>query len=76
MIFVKKKIHYITGVTMPNAFSGHQFVIRKGIVRMDQMNLQEHVKLLVPVQILTIFDAKMENVSITAMFVMVKMSGK
>ena len=61
---------------MPNAFSGHQFVIRKGIVRTDQMNLQELVKLLVPVQILTIFDAKMENVSITAMFVMVKMSGK
>ena len=61
---------------MPSAFSGHQFVIRKGIVRTDQMNLQELVKLLVPVQILTIFDAKMENVSITAMFVMVKMSGK
>ena len=61
---------------MPNAFSGLQFVIRKGIVPTDQMNLQELVKLLVPVQILTIFDAKMENVSITAMFVMVKMSGK
>ena len=61
---------------MPNAFSGHQFVIRKGIVRMDQMNLQELVKLLVPVQILIISDVKMENVSITAMFVMVKMSGK
>ena len=66
----------VIGVTMPSAFSGHQFVIRKGIVRTDQMNLQELVKLLVPVQILTIFDAKMENVSITAMFVMVKMSGK
>ena len=61
---------------MPNAFSGLQFVIRKGIVRTDQMNLQELVKLLVPVQILTISDAKMENVSITAMFVMVKMNGK
>ena len=61
---------------MPNAFSGHQFVIRKGIVQTDQMNLQELAKLLVPVQILTISDAKMENVSITAMFVMVKMSGK
>ena len=61
---------------MPNAFSGLQFVIRKGIVQTDQMNLQELAKLLVPVQILTISDAKMENVSITAMFVMVKMSGK
>ena len=61
---------------MPNAFSGLQFVIRKGIVRTDQMNLQELVKLLVPVQILTISDAKMENASTIVMFVTVKMSGK
>ena len=61
---------------MLNAFSGLQFVIRKGIVRTDQMNLQELVKLLVPVQILTISDAKMENASTIVMFVTVKMSGK
>ena len=61
---------------MLNAFSGLQFVIRKGIVQTDQMNLQELAKLLVPVQILTISGAKMENVSIIVMFVTVKMSGK